>query len=412
MSVVAIKTPFEESVANAGQGFNLGEVRQAAFDAFQTQGLPHRRLEAWRWTDLRAALKDAAPLATTRPVEPATPEGFSDVNPYTIVVEAGDVFWHGDPPAGVSLSRVTGAPLPTALADHPTALAAAALTDSALAIHVEENATIDLPILIQHRAVGEQRHARICPHLSHNARLTLIEVFETEAYAFLNATLEAKLDAKSSLNRIVLQRGVDVGVTSAVGSIAMGEAADLSQAALYFGGSAIRMETNIDLNGPGAKVSLESASLLSGARHADATSIIRHNAVDCEVRQNHRSAVSGAARAVFQGKFLVERDAQKTDAQMNAAALLLSDEAQANHKPELEIYADDVECAHGSTSGSLDSDALFYLRQRGLNEGQARALLIDAFVNETLDGVENDAIANMMRSEIARWLELELSNGL
>jgi Fe-S cluster assembly protein SufD len=101
----------------------------------------------------------------------------------------------------------------------------------------------------------------------------------------------------------------------------------------------------------------------------------------------------------------VARGAQKTDARMTANALLLSGDAEANHKPELEIYADDVECAHGSAIGALDEDALFYLRQRGLDETSARALLIEAFVGEVIDGVENEAVREVFANEVAAWLE-------
>ena len=110
-------------------------------------------------------------------------------------------------------------------------------------------------------------------------------------------------------------------------------------------------------------------------------------------------------RNIFQGKFHVERSAQKTDARMTANALLLSDGAEANHKPELEIYADDVECAHGSTSGALDADALFYLRQRGLDEDAARALLIEAFLGEVIDGIDVDGVRDVFRARVNSWLE-------
>jgi len=100
----------------------------------------------------------------------------------------------------------------------------------------------------------------------------------------------------------------------------------------------------------------------------------------------------------------VKREAQKTDARMTANALLLSDMAEANHKPELEIYADDVECAHGSTVGALDDDALFYLRQRGLSESQARALLIEAFVGAVIDTVEEDGVRGVLAGRVTSWL--------
>jgi len=132
-----------------------------------------------------------------------------------------------------------------------------------------------------------------------------------------------------------------------------------------------------------------------------------HKAPHCRTRQLHKGAARDHGRNVFQGKFEVEREAQKTDAKMTANALLLSDMAEANHKPELEIYADDVECAHGSTCGALDEDALFYLRQRGLDETAARALLVEAFVGEVIDGMDDDRLGDIFCTKVADWLVYE-----
>ncbi|MDZ7628800.1 MAG: SufD family Fe-S cluster assembly protein [Parvularculaceae bacterium] len=187
-------------------------------------------------------------------------------------------------------------------------------------------------------------------------------------------------------------------------SIRLGEASRLDQTALIFGGKTVRMETRVACEGANARVSMRSAAALAGARHADATSLVEHKATGGETRQLHRAAIKDRARGVFQGKFLVARGSQKTDAEMNAGALLLSDTAEANHKPELEIYADDVKCAHGSTAGALDGNALFYMRQRGLSEAEARALLIDAYLGEVFDGLPA-GLEHILRGQLGRWLE-------
>ncbi|MEZ5980772.1 MAG: SufD family Fe-S cluster assembly protein [Parvularculaceae bacterium] len=162
-------------------------------------------------------------------------------------------------------------------------------------------------------------------------------------------------------------------------------------------------ESRIALGGEGAQVDLRSASMLCGARHADVTSQIDHRAKGCTT-QLHKSALKDKADGVFQGKFLVARGAQKTDARMSVNALLLSDFAEARHKPELEIYADDVECAHGSTVGALDDAALFYIKSRGLDDAAARALLTEAFLGEAFDAMPHPAIERIFRTRIARWL--------
>ncbi|HNS87870.1 MAG TPA: SufD family Fe-S cluster assembly protein, partial [Parvularculaceae bacterium] len=140
-------------------------------------------------------------------------------------------------------------------------------------------------------------------------------------------------------------------------------------------------------------------------RHNDFTSAIGFLAEGCETRQTHKGVVRDKGRNVFQGKFQVDRAGQKTDARMNADALLLSDTAETNHKPELEIYADDVQCAHGATSGALDERALFYMRQRGLSEREARAMLIEAFIGSTFDNVAHPGVGEALRHRVGKWLE-------
>ena len=194
-------------------------------------------------------------------------------------------------------------------------------------------------------------------------------------------------------------------ISCALFAASLGAGAAFHQAALLLGGKLVRMETRLALEGAGASADFKSASILSGARHADLTTHIAHQSTGCVTRQIHKSALRDRARGVFQGKFLVARGAQKIDAEMQAKALLLSDTAEANHKPELEIYADDVQCAHGSTAGAIDEEALFYMRQRGLDEHQARALLIEAFLADVFDGAERINIAEVMRQRMHAWLE-------
>ena len=144
--------------------------------------------------------------------------------------------------------------------------------------------------------------------------------------------------------------------------------------------------------------------LLRARSHADFTLVVDHDAPDCESREIVKAVLDGRSRGVFQGKVIVERGAQKTDGKQMANALLLSDDAEFDSKPELEIFADDVVCGHGSTAGQLDEDMLFYLRARGIPETEARSLLIAAFVGETLDSIENEALRAALDEKVAAWL--------
>jgi Fe-S cluster assembly protein SufD len=146
------------------------------------------------------------------------------------------------------------------------------------------------------------------------------------------------------------------------------------------------------------------ASLLKGRQHADTTLFADHAAESCTSREIFKSVLDGESRGVFQGKILVQPHAQKTDAKMATHALLLSETAEADNKPELEIFADDVQCGHGATSGDLDEDLLFYLKARGIPPKDAEALLIQAFVGEAVEGIEHAGLRDALMEQVVGWL--------
>ena len=174
---------------------------------------------------------------------------------------------------------------------------------------------------------------------------------------------------------------------------------------LIKGGRLVRNEIEVRLAGKLAQCALNGAMLLRDSTHADTTTHIIHAASDGTSRETYKSVVAGKARGVFQGKVTVERDAQKTDAQQLCRALLLSDQAEMDAKPELRIYADDVKCSHGAAVGELDADALFYLRARGIDEQAARGLLMRAFVEEIIDQISMPEWRNYVRQKATEWCD-------
>ena len=157
--------------------------------------------------------------------------------------------------------------------------------------------------------------------------------------------------------------------------------------------------------GSGGRVDTNGVNLLNGQQHGDTTLFMDHAVQGCPSRENFRAVIDDRARSVFQGRILVRREAQQTDAKMMTRALLLSDEAEADNKPELEIFADDVSCGHGATAGALDESLLFYLRARGLPEKEAQALLIQAFVGEAIEAIVDDRLRDAAIAAAVRWLE-------
>ena len=166
-----------------------------------------------------------------------------------------------------------------------------------------------------------------------------------------------------------------------------------------------RYQATIAFAGEHSRVETNGVNLLNGRQHADTTLFMDHAVPHCASREVFRAVADDRAHSVFQGRIIVRPDAQKTDAKMMTRALLLSDEAEADNKPELEIFADDVTCGHGATTGALDESLLFYLRARGLSEKEAQALLIQAFVGEAIESIVNDDLRELAIAAAQRWLE-------
>jgi Fe-S cluster assembly protein SufD len=234
-----------------------------------------------------------------------------------------------------------------------------------------------------------------------NGRLTLLENHRTSAAV---TTLETDIALQASA-KFVHGKIIANGTHLAYAQIHVAGGGYYNNFTLLRGGLPTRNEMDVRLEGIEAQASLNGAMLLRGSEHADTTIRITHAAPQCSSRQIYKTVLDGKARGVFQGKIIVAEDAQKTDGYQLSRALLLSDQAEMDAKPELEIYADDVKCSHGSTIGDLDENALFYLRARGLNESEARALLIEAFVAEMLDEIHVEEWRAIFHSEIEGWLK-------
>jgi len=229
---------------------------------------------------------------------------------------------------------------------------------------------------------------------------TIVERFEGEALEARAADYVVAPGAQ--LTRIVMQTGE--GTPLSFATVTLGEGASYRQFVLGQGGKLARFETHVSAEGKGARVALNGLYLAAAGRHADLTSTVTHHSTDGVTRQLVKGVARKGGRGVFQGKIVVERGAQKTDARQHHQALLLEEGAEAFAKPELMIHADDVSCAHGNTVGALDMNALFYMRSRGLPEVEARALLTEAFLAEAIPDWLSDDLASEARARIQVWL--------
>jgi Fe-S cluster assembly protein SufD len=186
---------------------------------------------------------------------------------------------------------------------------------------------------------------------------------------------------------------------------AIGARARFNEFLFTAGGAVVRNQLFVRFDGKDANAGIRGATLVRKRQHADATIVADHAVSGGTSREVFKAVVDDEARSVFQGQIIVRPDAQQTDARMATHALLLSDTAEADSKPELEIYADDVQCGHGATTGALDEDLLFYLKARGIPAKEAEALLIEAFLGEAVEGIEHAGLRDALMDQVASWLK-------
>jgi Fe-S cluster assembly protein SufD len=240
------------------------------------------------------------------------------------------------------------------------------------------------------------------------ARVTLVENFVAadgaKAYQAHDAVLLVLGDEAELTQVRLMADGADAAnISSAI--LKVDAKAKFNLFNMTAGGAVSRYQGFVTLAGEGSDLNVNGVNLLNGNQHGDTTLVVDHVVPHCTSRENFRAVIDDRAHSVFQGRIIVRPDAQKTDGKMMTRALLLSDEAEADNKPELEIFADDVTCGHGATSGSLDESLLFYLRARGLPEKEAQALLIQAFVGEAIEGIADDDLREAVMATAERWLE-------
>jgi Fe-S cluster assembly protein SufD len=408
----------------------VAEVRRQAFDAYERIGLPHRRIEDWKYTDLRALMREVLPLALA-PDAAAIERARAALKPH--VVEGASKLVLVDGVFVPALSDVAGLEagvtvrslreilednsndtradlLLTKQSDAMVSLNAALATDGVV-LTIADGATLSRAVQIIHVATTPSASAFTRSHvkIGHNVRATLVESFIAAEGAKSHQANDAVIvwigdGAELSHVRLMADEADAINITSQIFTV--GAKARLNLFNMTSGAAVSRFQGFITLAGEGTELSINGVNLLRGKQHGDMTLIVDHAVPNCTSREVFRAVVDDRAHSVFQGRINVWPKAQKTDAKMMTRALLLSDEAEADNKPELEIFADDVTCGHGATTGALDDSLLFYLRARGLSEKEAQALLIQAFVGEAIEQIADDSLREQVIANAQRWLEI------
>ena len=377
----------------------LVERRRTAAARFAELGFPTRRQEQWRFTNLAPLTQGAFP--------PNSVEN-------RIQIELA-----GELPAGAWLGSVQ-----EALRDRPEVLRAAldeaelagaqpftllnaALFDDGYILAIEPGTAVEHPIEVVHRGEGGGSfHPRSVILLGERSSATIVETFEGRGKSWTNSVSTVRLGPNAHLRHVMVQESGPEAIHLGLARAALAAGARYENFLLTLGARLSRFDVHAIIEGEGARCGLAGVTLLRESQEATVATFVDHAAPGGETREVFKCVVDDRAHGVFLGKIAVRPGADKTDAKQVSRNLLLSPRAAVDTKPELEILADDVKCSHGATVGDLDADALFYLRARGIDEAAARAMLIEAFA---VDAIEGAVAAGPMRDHLWRrvgaWLE-------
>lgn len=392
-------------------------------------GFPSTHVEQWKYTNVKPLL--AVVTGDARPNQ-------GDISRATAVLDslpAGPriVFVNGhyhtalsDQPA---LAGVSVEPLSKLLNGNPAAVepylgilsgednkngfvsASLALAEDGIFIRVDAKVAVDQPLVIAHIYTGgpqaEQVHTRNIIVLAECADLQIIEValgVPSAHYAAIGTT-EIFIADHSHLVHTLIQDDSANGAEVLTRYVKQGKESHYHGIAFTTGAKVNRVETQVLIAGEKAHSAQYTVQLVRHDRHSDSTTRITHDTTESTSHQHCRMILDGSAKGVFQGKTIVARDAQKTDAQQLNKNLLLSRTAWVNTKPELEIYADDVKCSHGATTGELDTQALFYLETRGIDKATAKRLLVEAFADQVIEETPvSEELKDHLRKRVANWM--------
>ncbi len=417
---------FEQGKSNLPGNWLVG-ARKGAIDSFAAAGFPTQRVETWKYTNLnRLARGTFDPLAdiATPALDPwsrlfiegcdriVIVNGRVDKASSTIGSLAEGVTVSAlsvaveeiDPELEKQLARIApddGAPL--------VALNTAFMRDG-LVLRLADGTVLERPVQVVHIVDSGDTalalHPRTLVVAGDNSEATVIETFAGAAGAgyWTNAVTEIRVGRNASVHHLKRQSESVAAYHTALTQVRLDRDARFSSVVLTVGGVLSRNEVKVAFEGEGAECKLAGGALLRGRQHADSTTEADHRVPHTKSDQVFRNVLDDSSHSVFQGGVIVRQDAQKTDSSQSNRNLLLSPGAQADTKPELQIFADDVKCAHGATVGDLDKTAMFYLESRGIPPKQAKGLLIEAFIGEVLDGVAEGVVREHIENAIADWM--------
>ncbi|MDP9733498.1 UNVERIFIED_ORG: Fe-S cluster assembly protein SufD [Rhizobium sp. SORGH_AS260] len=383
-------------------------ARDVLFDDLKTGGLPTRRIEAWHYTDLKSLLRTvpedrpapviekAASIIAGSPVAYML-HGTADIGKVDGVSRFADSLLDGSAAAGLAeaskddtIGRINGS-----------------FVRDGLVVEIPADAELDKPIELQAIHGAGQVHSRFPVRFGKGSKATVIErhLSVTPDAALVSSVSDIVIEDGAEATWILLQQQGAADIHLGQLRIKLGAEAKLRLFLINAGGKLVRQELRIDVEGEGTDLIVRGVNLLGGETHTDVTMVLGHNVPNTTSTEVFRNVVFDRAKGIFQGMIRVAPDAQKTDAKMACNTLLMSDDGEFSAKPELEIFADDVQCGHGATVADISDNHLYYLMARGVPRAKARAMLVNAFVAEIVEELEEENLVKALETIISGWLE-------
>lgn len=410
----------------------LTDIRKAAFERFASLGFPTTRNEDWKYTNLRRFESRAFASAQAAPVALDEAQWIAGSGVRIVLVNghaAASLSTTAPQPPGVTVVTLS-----RWLANNPHEVAAllreqeaqdaaafdalnTAFFDDGVVIDIADGVTLDQPIYVLHQwtpgVQSAMSHPKIFVRAGRDSRCALIEHYlgPDDVETFTNASIALTLCAGARVSHYRLQHESIRSFHVATVRARLDAHSRYACQDIAFGAALGRTSITATLAGPGAEASLNGLFAPSGTQHLDTYTLVDHVAPHTISNEAYRGIAAGRGRGVYRGKVIVRQGAQKIDSKQSSRNLLLSPTAEIDTRPELEIYADDVKCAHGATTGQLDATALFYLRSRGISEEDARALLIRAFAESMLSGIESVPVREYLEQQLQqRFAALEVQS--
>lgn len=422
--------------AKHNEALSLWPGRDNAFHSFLSQGFPHKKLEKWRNTDLSEYLqKEFTYIPNSDPVSE------SDINSifrceiqnfetYLFTLHNGAYVYKQSPLSTLDNGVVIGSLrsawenhndlvklyLNTLLENMLNGLVSlnSALATAGLFIYVPDNVKVEKPVQLINMINTRENpfiQAKNLIVLGKNAELTFVQCDDSvqDENSFMNVVNEFYIGEGAKLDHYKLQNKELSTVLVNTSFFSLKKDSKLMTNTITLNGGKIRNETVVNLDGEGAEAEIMGLYLVDKQQHVDNQVLVRHNAPNCYSNELFKGILDDEATAVFNGHIIVQPGAQKTNAYQNNKNILLTDNAKVTTKPFLEIYADDVKCSHGATVGQLDEDALFYLKQRGISDLNAKILLMYAFAEEVIRNISISGLHDSTADMVSRRLKGELS---